>query len=208
MTRSIYDLLTPRSVVRKTKFWDWFSGSQLNAYWNFNDIVGTGAGVMDDAIDGGFKITTGTTNNSRSEITFNDIRHYDADGSVFISVSKFDDAASIMPQGMTEGTDFSQLTATHGYGVIPDTNIATARLFVSDGSTSSFLNLTTDWLTAFHRQECRSISSRVDAYVDNILEGTDTTNTPTGKVQPCFISRSRGTTASVCNIKYLEAYNT
>ena len=90
MTKSIYDQLNAHGTVAKQRFVDTFSGRQYDDdRWFYILFNGTGAVVMSDEVDGGFKMSsTATGATSECMIAFDDKRQYSHTGSTWIAVVK------------------------------------------------------------------------------------------------------------------------
>jgi hypothetical protein len=205
---SMYESFNPLTTVNKQHFVEWFSGSALDSIWTQTNIVGTGGFVMEDSVDGGFKLSCGTNVNDHSEIDFNNKRQYAHNGSVFITVTK---------KGATGGSDLatyygfvSNITsgATNEAG-ISDSSFGNASLSTADASTRSLTGGTVNTGTAWHTHKIETSASNVVWYVDGVLNVTKTTNRPTITMQPH--ARILNTSTSGIDdmwIRYMECYNT
>ena len=76
--------------TQKQHFVEWFSGHSLDDHvWSKNDVRGgSGTVAMVDEVNGGVKITTGSSANSETRIDFNDKRQFSASASSMIFVQK------------------------------------------------------------------------------------------------------------------------
>ena len=61
--------------------------------------------------------------------------------------------------------------------------------------------------TSFHTMNLESFSTKTTLTIDGTLEATNTSNTPTAKLQPEFFQRTLSTGARKGRIRYLEVYN-
>ena len=66
---SVYEITNPLTTVAGQRFIDYFSGKTLNPIWN-NTNTNSGSTAIDDNIDGGIKLQTGTTNASYVMLDF------------------------------------------------------------------------------------------------------------------------------------------
>ncbi len=162
---SVYQILNPLSVVRKQHFWEWFDGAALDSRWTFYDIVGTNSGAMEDSIDGGYAVTTGTTNNDRGGIWFNGINQYAFDGSVFFAVVKNDAIATNTIEtvvGLSDDMDIGLLGDGVGMRVIADVT----QMRVGHLGTETVVSISFTEDTNYHVRGAVLKVSSVDAYID------------------------------------------
>lgn len=202
---SVYEILTPLSTVRKTKFWDWFDGDDLRSWWTKTNTAGVGTFAMVDAVDEGFSITCGTASNDGSNIDMNNINHYSAISTIVISVFRRVTATAASIQQVTANDN---TTFTH-YGLIADdTDFTNYVMITRDGTTQSNQEATFARDAAFHSHKMEFGSANVKATIDGGLEITKTTNRPTADLQPVFRIFARGTGGKEGRIRYMEAYST
>ena len=71
---SVHEMFDPLTTIRKQHTWSWFSGSSSGSIsggtttgilddWSITNNVGSNSYGVNDEVDGGFKITTGTASN-------------------------------------------------------------------------------------------------------------------------------------------------
>ena len=204
---SVYEILDAISTTRKQRFWDWFDGDALKSIWTTTDLSGTNTFGMDDNIDGGFKITTATTNGNRGQIEFNDVRSFTHNASVLIGVMKRATGSMLINMGMFNNTEIFANSFYNGGLVSNDSSDTNYELGTSTAAalsnTASSIAIDTNWRV--HKLEFGA--SDVKLTIDGTLEVTKTTNLPTTKMQPAFGARSRGG-AGDGHIRYMEVYNT
>ena len=201
--QSVHDLLTPPSIVRKTKFWDWFDGDSLKSWWTTRDVVGTGTFAMSDAVDEGFKISTGGSSGDRSEIYFNDIRHYSETGSIIIWVAKAVDSTNALTDiGSTnDGT-------TTAYSIIRFHTGQANWNYLSKGAGAGSIDLGIARDNNFNEWKISHNTASVTIFNNDILTGVATSNIPTSRQQPYAASGAIEAAAKDLLLRRCEAYNT
>jgi hypothetical protein len=204
MTNSVYELMHPLTIERKTRFWDWFDGDDLRNWWNFTDVAGTGSGAMVDSVDEGYGVTSGASDNNNSEIDFNNIEHYDFNNSIvqFIARTTLSTSRFLISGLMTDKT-----VQTHLAGFQDDSDRTFSVLNTGNGS-ETLVDTTLGHDTNFHIIKIDIFPTFVKLYIDGALEATSTSNLPDQAMQPYFRMGTRTTAARTGHIRYLEAYNT
>ncbi len=207
MAQSLIEVQQPFGEQIPTHFQEWFSGDALDSIWTFEDIVGSGSVGMNDIINGGVRITCGTTSSDSSVIDFNDIDHYSATGSKFICVCK-----------LVEST--SRFTYS-GFYDDPSVSIANQRLTFGNDSVNSEIALRTGDVSATgetagittvdenlhaYQVEINSILSKM--YTENGFEAVRTATLPTVDLQPVLRVGTRTGAARNIDVLYFEAWNT
>jgi len=206
---SMYESFNPLTTVNKQHFVEWFSGSALDSIWTTFDAVASAVEAMSDSVDGGFEIQHSTTNNSWNGIAFNNIRQYNYNGSVIITVGKKNFGAG------AGGTHF-------GLGGTLDTTQDQTAECTADTAVNANFSLQTDATSSatttagstaidesWHSQKVETKASSVEMTLDGTLEATSTTNLPNSKLQPKLFGIKRSTDAGdITQIRYCEAYNT
>jgi len=200
---SVYQMFTPLTLLRKQRFWEWFSGNELKSYWR-KTTIGSSTGTMGDAIDGGYLITTGNLNNDRIEIDFNNKRQYAFDASVFLCVSKLGETTeSISVYGLLDNTKALFTSGVH-WGM--NTTIASTKFLLSTQVTNT--SSTTDTDTNSHVFKGELNGSNLTGSIDGVDSTVITTNLPTAAMQPHIDRQSKAATAKTMNTTYFEAVNT
>jgi len=202
--QSMTEALDPApGIVPKTHFVEWFSGDALDSIWTLTDIVGTGSGAMNDATNGGYRITTGGTDDNETSINCNDIRHYSNTASM-ISIVMVRAATARIRGGFSEDTDM-----TNSFALIQndfdDTNY---ELSTDDGTTETSTASSTAVDTTKRRHDITLSSASIQSRIDGTLEVAKTTNLPDTTQQPFCSVKARSTGAKTGDIQYLEAYST
>lgn len=202
---SVYQILTPLTTVKKQWFLEWFSGTDLKAYWTKNNVQGTNTFQMADVVDGGFEIITGASANDDGSISFNDKRHYAFDASIIIFVMQQITAASY--RCLAGFSDSNNLPSGDSAYIDNNTDFTNYRLLTfNGGGTALSLGVATDQLE--HSFKVETKVSSVEGSMDGVLKGTNSTNLPDVKMQPVFQEKTLTTAAKTGRIRYLEAFNT
>lgn len=205
---SLYESFQALTSIQVSHFVEWFSGDDISTIWTKRDIAGTNTFAMDDSIDGGFSITTGTTNNDIGQIDFNAMRHYDLADFVLLVIANATSATSRVLKweiGDASGTQEDPSNAvrfnddTRG-SFIAFTTRASATQTATDTDISS--GGTT---AAIYKIEANGTNAK--GTIDGVLKVTNTTNLPTGKGQPSLKGRTLTTAAKTFQFRYLECYN-
>jgi len=202
--RSLYELLHPLGVIAGQQVIDNFSGDTLNERWVEDDEQGTGSFVMQDAIDGGFRVTCENVNNSTSLINFGDINHYESQGSVFIAV----------------GRSLDTTNERSGWGLIEDNALddryvwekrSTSTLFRitseeagSGSNVNSSISLDENW----HTFRAQKDSVKIRGWLDGNFEVLHTSNQVTADLQPGIYASATTANTKETDIRYFEAWNT
>lgn len=185
----------------------------LDGAFTFANIVGTGSGIIQDAIGGGYQITTGTTSSNRSTIDFALKRQFDPQAFTLYCICTFDDDNNETKIGLTDAQDFSS------------TSSRVAIELQAAGAGGDFLNIISHDGTNGSTKAAKSLaqgglgtgpfffklvgtSGQLELFE---LQGgvwvsltTKTNNIPTTKVQPFFGVLTRNGSAAVGAIKYLR----
>ena len=100
---SFYEITNPLSTVAKQHMTEWFSSKDEPTRWNIT-TANSGSSEMEDGIDGGLKMETGTTNASYVQMDFNNKRPFSRDGCNVVWIFR-----SNVPSNATAGTGWNQL---------------------------------------------------------------------------------------------------
>tara|TARA_R110002074_G_scaffold23932_1_gene71857 strand:+ start:900 stop:1565 length:666 start_codon:yes stop_codon:yes gene_type:complete len=214
---SLYEQLFPLTTVMKQRFVENFSGDSLNTdRWIYNLFNGTGAGVMLDEVDGGFKMSsTATGGTSESMIAFDDIRQYSHTGSTWIAVVKSTNTIALNHSSSLAGLkslDDNQFNGGNLAGFKKETNNNNYISYHSTATGGQFGGATTGvgQDQNYHTWKGELSSSDYKLTEAGILRTSETTYLPVSKLQP-FVYHygyqpSAGSGNTHCN--YFEAYNT
>ncbi len=210
---SVYQILTPLSTIRKTKFWEWLDGDALRSIWNTTTVRGSGINfVMVDEVDQGLEINFGSGDNI-GNIDQNNIRHYSETASIMIAMVKRE-TGQIAGRETAVFSGFKNDIAdvASSLNVMRNNSAVTfIQHRTSDSTTASSL----DTSVAVHgnfttvKAECRSADCQLT--LDGILETTKTTNLPNQRLQlqPLLLATA-GANAETRRgrVRYCEAFST
>lgn len=197
---SMYESFNALTTVNKQHFVEWFSGDAIDSIWT---KIGTGTAQMEDSVDGGFSFESPTGN--VTGYYFNNKRQYAHNGSVFITVAQRINATSGMIVGLNDGSNWDN--PRNEAGVQNDTSNTYYVAISSDSTTQSTTNTSVSVDTSWRVHKGELDGTDLKLTIDGTLEATKTTNMPTAKMQPQFLSyyvSGNGKGA----LRYYEAYNT
>ncbi len=199
---SVYEMTNPLTTVRKQHFWDWCSGSTLNSRWTQTNTCGATTG-MDDAVNGGIKLSTSATAHGDAFLEFNDKWTFAPTGSVMIAVitpAQTTNTRFICSLGDVQGS------FTNSHGVRHESGNTYYKLMVNF-STLTDSSIALDTSKHVHRTE--STASSVTLRIDGVLEATNSVTSPTTTLQPLIEVYNKGVAVNdIYNLHYFEAYNT
>jgi hypothetical protein len=204
---SVYELFNPLTTVAKSHFWEWFDGNDIDTdRWSLRSIAGI-TGAMDDAVDGGYKLTAGAGGNDRGDISFNDLGQFDLEACELTTVNQSSSITNVntwvgILLAIAQNDDFGY------FGNISSLSGSKYSLNTHDGSTTSAAASSSDMDTNWHVMKLIFGADDVLAYVDGVLEITKTTNRPTGNGQPVVWCNATSASARTHSVRYLEAKNT
>lgn len=208
---SYYELFNPLTTLAKTHFVEWFDGAALNTRrWTENTIAGTHTFAINDAIDGGFRLTTtSSTNNDRGSITFNDKRQFDHQNSILVGVMKSSNSNNVARMGYCSNSQVNisgEVSVCIIDAVTPLTNIGL--------ETKTTTSTSTTQSSVARHGNATSVKIELGAsdnklYLDGVLEVTKSTDLPAGKMQPIIQNQINASgTNQWTESRYLEAKNT
>jgi len=203
---SLYERLSALTQIMGQRVVETFSGSVLNERWQFNQIGGSGgSALMEDEIDGGVRVKSGTGANNNSSITFNDKRQYDFASFIQIAVWKLRDNSSLKAGsvGLSASSAVANDNATWK-------NLAnqTFKQAVTINTSTTTTNSTVATDANFHVHKIEAVSgSSYEFSIDGVLEVTQTTNLPDVAMQPIVNANDSTAQPAEVNITYLETYN-
>jgi len=202
---SVYEILNPLTEIRKQKFWDWFDGNDLKAWWSKNNSVGVNTFQMADVVDGGFEILTDGNNNALANISHGSIHHYSETAAVIIGIIENVDTLMATRFGWTKGSQ----DPTDDWAVYSNNLSATfIRLRTAREAPPTEVNtdLNSDQIKHLAKVEMRA--SDIVMFLEGVLKATATTDLPTAPQNPHFDVRANEAVAKTGRIQYCEAYNT
>jgi len=208
--QSLYDYINTPNVIAKQHFIENFDGDVLNERWATLDGAGTGSDAMNDAIDGGYQLITGSANFSRRNMWFNGINQFDQDACVSIwvfSVPVVADTRLIL--GM--GDDDDNVNAGNSCaGIDYDDAFTNKKAFRSQNaggaSSTAYDTVLTD--NEIIKVETHYNGTSMFHFKNGLLVVTKTTTYPDAKFEPRVRPMNRVASAKSFNLLYCEAYNT
>jgi len=208
---SVYEMTTPITEVRKQRFWDDFSGNDLNSRWKISYSAGNVTNsphTMSSEIDGGMVWHTNNTNATAYNIMDTNSKYtFDAESCGFITSIK-------MNYDSMGSENYSSSIGLHedSYIII---NTSTAGTYfqlqcrnnlVGTSTADTTVKIDTDW----HTFKATTNGTRAVAYVDGVLDATLTSTLPSheaGNLEPFWQLTNNTATDWTASIKYFEAWN-
>ena len=210
MTKSIYDQLNASGTVSKQRFVETFSGDVLDTdrWGSIVQISGSsGAVAMNDSVDGGVKVSTGT--NDEAILAFDDKRQFNHLASGFVAVTRL--TASNVAQGLNRTGIKYDNNGTFNAGdlISMECGYSNSSISLFTGSASGYERTTSSLTrdTSYHSYKGLINNSSATLTIDGVLECTTSTHLPTKKMQP-FIYNASGSVASSSDVTYLDVFNT
>ena len=184
----------------------------MNSIWD-KTVVGSSTGAMDNSVDGGYLITTGTSNDDLVQLDFADKKQYSHNGSEVIAVWKGGKSGSTFENisvGLMSAT--YALTGVNQAGWVLDNSISSNTYYMKSGNSGGvgYVWTSVPYDTNFHVFKSSLSASGMTGSIDGVAVGTTTTNLPTGSMQPHIHRqyKSSDSVARILNVRYFEAYNT
>jgi len=204
--QSLLDRLNGNGIVGKSRFVDNFDGDSLDEMWTVAHLFGGGTDAMADEENGGYRLTAGASINSRSQMSFNDIRHYSHNSSVVIGEVKQETAATyIQLFGLTEQhSTESNTRAVYDNDATKTFKVLVTTLNNSHTTTNTSIGIDLNWTGVKIKMQ----SASVVMSLDGVLECVATANLPDVAMQPYFWMQSKTTATKEGRIRFMEAYNT
>jgi hypothetical protein len=207
---SLYEQLFPLTTVMGQRMVETFTGDAVDTdRWGaIVQITGSsGAVTMNDSVDGGVKVSTGT--NDEAILAFDDKRQFNHLASGFVAVTRT--TTSNIAQGLNRtGIKYdNDGTFNAGDLISMECGYSNSSISLFTGSASGFARTTSSITrdTNYHSYKGLINNSSATLTIDGVLECTTSTHLPTKKMQP-FIYNASGSVASSSDVTYLEAYNT
>ncbi len=206
LAQSIIEARQPFGSPINQHFVEWFSGDALDSIWTQTDEQGINTFAMDDIIDGGFKITTGTTSSDRGHINFNAIQHYSNTGLRSYCVSKLSHTTSINSDTLM--ADTLSFGNHIDYGNHNSASSANWRLLSRDGAAQSTVTSSIVVDTNWHNHSVQLDSTMVKSYLDGDFLLVKTNNLPTAGLSPVLRIETNTSASRERSFSYFEVYNT
>ncbi len=200
---SLYESFQAFTSVQVSHYVDWCSGSVLSTSWTLSGD-GSASAAMLDEIDGGFQISEPTVSNE-AWIGFNNIEHYDEDGSIFIGVIRRNSALTQILSGCLGNDTFS----SGRYAMYLDDSATTFKaLTTRDGGSPTTTDSDVGIDTAFTGVKIENTASDCDLFIDGVLKVTNTTTLPSIPLCPAVYLFNRTSGTALVGVRYVEMYNT
>ena len=203
---SMYESFNPLTTVNKQHFVCWFSGKQTPRPFTIRNTNKSGASfTMNDSVDGGGRISTGSTADAKCAFDFNNKgMHYSPTGSVMLSVSKAVDINTNQGLKIYLTNTNTNEGGTSQFGAFYMTS---SGLFIRHNGTNTSSGLSQD--TSWHLWKFELTSSSGKVWQDGTLAGTVTTTLPSDSMQPSYTNTTGGAGGSRRqDVRYCEVYNT
>ena len=198
-------------MAYKQHFIEWFSGSAIDTTrWTNTTQSGSGMSVvMNDLVDGGVRATSTGSGSNWGQLNFNNKRPFSKTGSVFIGVCKRIGGTGVAL--IDFGMFGDNLNGNAKQAVMRDYDNNTYKVLLTGAATASSetdSDIVTDFSVHSYKIECTATPD-VDLYIDGVLKVTKTTDLPNLDLQPGFKNFAQNSSGNaVCDISYIEAYNT
>lgn len=208
-TESLYEQFYALTAIAKQRFVEQFVGNDIDTgIWTKTQIAGsTGTFAMNTTPNGGYRITSGSTNNNEAIIHFNQKRAFLQTGSILWAIMRSQGLV-----GVAQYVGLSNVITTYtGVGsralFVHDTGNTFSALRTADGATSS--QSTTGFIIdqTWHIVKIECTSSNILLTQDGSLAITKTTNRPAGALEP-MVGAKRLTSIRAVDVRYLEVFNT
>jgi len=195
-------MFVPQDTLWKTRKWHWLSGAQLPTDWNFS-FAGTASQFMADVINEGLQVEA---SNGTGEINFNNIRHYNFGGCIFLAEWR---GLQTTNQNLIVGmsADLTLPVNFNGAHVGSSTSIVSGfyNVQTNNGAATTSVTSAASFDTLFHGFEQELTVSSFIFTFDGVLDTTITTTLPTVPLQPIVFANGVGKSL---RIRQLEVYNT
>ena len=210
MTKSIYDQLNASGTVAKQRVVETFSGDALDTdRWNLAHSIGNDSNSpngMSDSVDGGWYLTTHSSNSSYySILNFNGKRQYNPISSAWIAVTRNHTTTNTAHYAGLHENSYFMISAS---GNETKYRFSTRNDTEGTGNTDTSINSDTNW----HTWKGETDGTTVTLHGDGVLEASRTgyiPSTATGTLEPFFqVYSTSGGTAKTSSIRYMECYNT
>ena len=177
--------------------------------WTFTDVAGTNtnSGII-DGIDGGHRITTGTTANDKGSLGLNNIRNFDPANCRIYGIVRRNTAATLVRVGITDNnSDISD----EAVNLEEDTNRTNKALVGRDAGGATVIETDIVISTAITPFKIICGASNQELFLIEsgawVLKATQSTRLPTDANQPFFAVATSDTNASTGDMLYLEVFN-
>lgn len=186
------------------KFLYHFCGAGITTgIWFNRQINGTGSVLgINDALNGGNKIQSGTSDGNKTGADTNNFRQFDAQNAVCVTEFKRNSANGIARAGFTAtGSDVAARAQ-----FVEDASKTFKQLLSHDGSNGSTIDSNVAIDLAYHQYKMTLGSASIAWSIDKVLQTAKTTNLPTGKMMPQYHAEALSGLGEIEMLHY-EAFN-
>ena len=219
---SVYESTNPITTIAGQRMVEWFTGNSLNTDRWTDTAVDGGSIAMQDSVDGGLLISSGTTANAAREINFNTIHEFSPTGAGFIAIVKLtptsgNNISGFCGAGLKGGgnslpssfANISYFESHQGASGSDFTHAIGRSSGAPDEQIDTGVTRDTDW----HLIKIENGASNSKLSIDGILRSNGAVssgNVPNAKQQPFFCAHhgTNGNGATTVGIRYCEVYNT
>ena len=206
---SIIEQLQPLTLPIKQHFVDDFSGTVLDTFaWTQSTYTGAPVPVIDDSVNGGLKISTGSSAGGSTTLHMQDFDQFSPTGSVNIMVYKPNQTTNTRffiglgtPKSNNGNASESYHSSTESYYM---------QRTAGGGETKIATDIALD--TNFHTHKIENGSAKIHYSIDGVLKTTAVVGSAASSVyafQPIAdLYNQAVATDSSYNITYFEAWNT
>ena len=208
---SLYEQLNPLTTVAGQHLVEDFSGDTLDTFRWKDDAFTGGTISMSDSVNGGLKLVSLTSNNSRLAITFNDIYQFDQTGSSIIAVTSLDknSTTGLLGQNVGFSGDTNASTSEADQAVLKNNTAegSNMQFFTKNGSsgvTDTGVAVKDDNTFFTTKIDLETVAS---CSINGVLVAQRST-LPNKAVMPYFFHITYGGGVStISHIRYMEAWN-
>ena len=198
---------TKLSETLTKRYEDFFCGDSISVLWTQANVAGSSTFSKETGINEGVRITTADTSGNGGYLWFNDQNNFNGASFTLYGICKYDNSSALMLMGVSSGSD--PANNVRNYALLEqNTGVTNIQLKVGDNSTPS--RTATDIATSTNvvTFKITSDGSNVKLYLlvssAWVLKATDSSDLPTGAVQPIFEVATQDASTAVGNMIYLK----
>ena len=220
---SVYEITNNLSTVARQRFVSWLSGNLASTSissgtntgvlneWSVTNNSGTNSYESSDAVNGGFKITTGAVDGNVLTLNNgNNASHMwtDNENCTWIAVAKLyqitNQKTFVGLRSTTSGVYFNNAN-----GFVHENSASSYFSFTTAaGNTAEATNTDITADTNWHTFKGTQSDTAMNGYIDGVLKATNTTRFPNGKQEFTMSLKNADATARSMGLRYVEVYNT
>lgn len=208
MTTSILEALnTDRTVADKARFVDYCVGDSIKSWWHQETGTGSPTYSVNDAVDGGYEITTAASTDSRGQLSFNRITPFSNTACSITQILTRPDAGTRVWAGFNDVADMGLGASDNAVN-----NSSTDKTYLGIKTGNGTTNSDADSIISINIQknEFNIVLSSTNAVqkINGRLAVTKTTHLPSQSLEPYFYVQTLDSTANNAQMNYCEAWNT